>query len=183
MNCRSFLSPSSVISVGSFLNWAAKIRTFLLPANFFTLFLQKICTFFFSRECGRDRQKAHSVDYKTVIQIQLRKCRQRLFFVFHTPLFSSRHSSNKFGSALDLSKRFKKIGHARKHDRNLSTARHQFFSTKREMMFRMTFDAFSMDSSGTYSSLPWKLCPPAKMFGQGSPMKERFAPSVPPRMG
>ena len=42
------------------------------------------------------------------------------------------------------------------------------------MIFRITSEAFSMLSSGTYSSLPWKLCPPAKILGQGSPMKDRF---------
>ena len=39
-----------------------------------------------------------------------------------------------------------------------------------------------MSCAETHSSLEWKLCSPAKMFGVGSPMKESFEPSVPPRM-
>ncbi|MNT91300.1 hypothetical protein D3C72_2323710 [compost metagenome] len=31
--------------------------------------------------------------------------------------------------------------------------------------------------------MPWKLWPPVNRLGQGSPMKERRAPSVPPRIG
>ena len=40
-----------------------------------------------------------------------------------------------------------------------------------------------MFSRGRNSIFPWKLSPPAKIFGQGRPMKDRLAPSVPPRMG
>ena len=50
-------------------------------------------------------------------------------------------------------------------------------------MLMTTSVAFTMDSNGIYSYLPWKLWPPAKIFGQGNPLKERFAPSVPPRIG
>lgn len=44
-------------------------------------------------------------------------------------------------------------------------------------------DIFSIDCTGTYSYLPWKLCPPMHIFGHGIPRKERTVPSVPPRMG
>ena len=57
------------------------------------------------------------------------------------------------------------------------------YSANRPMILSITLLAFSMLSRGTYSSFPWKLCPPAKILGQGSPIKERFAPSVPPRIG
>ena len=36
---------------------------------------------------------------------------------------------------------------------------------------------------GKYSYFPWKFTPPAKMFGQGSPLKLNWEPSVPPRIG
>ena len=42
---------------------------------------------------------------------------------------------------------------------------------------------FSRERTGTYSYFPWKLWPPAHRLGHGSPMKERRAPSVPPRTG
>ena len=57
------------------------------------------------------------------------------------------------------------------------------YSANSVTIFRITFEAASMLSSGTYSNRPWKFSPPAKMFGQGRPLKERLAPSVPPRMG
>ena len=37
--------------------------------------------------------------------------------------------------------------------------------------------------SEQYSNLPWKFMPPVKRLGQGRPMNESRAPSVPPRMG
>ena len=43
-----------------------------------------------------------------------------------------------------------------------------------------TSDAFSKEGMGRNSCGPWKLRPPAKMLGQGSPLNESCAPSVPP---
>ena len=50
-------------------------------------------------------------------------------------------------------------------------------------MFTITSRAFSIDCMGTNSNLPWKFSPPAKMLGQGRPLNESCAPSVPPRIG
>ena len=47
----------------------------------------------------------------------------------------------------------------------------------------MTFIAFSIFWIGTNSYRPWKFRPPAKILGQGKPLKESCAPSVPPRIG
>ena len=57
------------------------------------------------------------------------------------------------------------------------------YSVNKLIIFKITSDAFSMLSNGTYSYFPWKLWPPANIFGHGNPMKLRFAPSVPPRIG
>ena len=43
------------------------------------------------------------------------------------------------------------------------------YSANSVTMFRITFVAANMLSSGTNSILPWKFRPPAKMFGQGGP--------------
>ena len=50
-------------------------------------------------------------------------------------------------------------------------------------MLTITSEAFCIEGMGTNSYRPWKLSPPAKMLGQGSPLNESWAPSVPPRMG
>ncbi len=42
---------------------------------------------------------------------------------------------------------------------------------------------FSREGTGKYSKRPWKLCPPVKILGHGSPISESLAPSVPPRTG
>ena len=47
----------------------------------------------------------------------------------------------------------------------------------------MTCMAFSIDWMETNSYGPWKFTPPAKMLGQGRPLNESCAPSVPPQMG
>ena len=47
----------------------------------------------------------------------------------------------------------------------------------------ITFTAFSIEFKEQYSNLPWKFIPPAKIFGQGNPINESRAPSVPPRIG
>ena len=47
----------------------------------------------------------------------------------------------------------------------------------------ITSTAFCILSTGTYSYFPWKLCPPAKIFGQGKPINDSLEPSVPPRIG
>lgn len=41
----------------------------------------------------------------------------------------------------------------------------------------------SISSTAMYSNLPWKFLPPVQRFGQGRPIKDSLAPSVPPRMG
>jgi len=57
-----------------------------------------------------------------------------------------------------------------------------FFANKR-LISIMTFVAFSILSTETYSNLPWKFSPPVKMFGVGRPLYESCEPSVPPRIG
>src|SRR5699024_7484925 len=39
----------------------------------------------------------------------------------------------------------------------------------------------SISSTQANSFLPWQLYPPVQRFGQGIPIKESLAPSVPPR--
>lgn len=36
---------------------------------------------------------------------------------------------------------------------------------------------FSREGTGKYSKRPWKLCPPVKILGHGSPISESLAPS------
>lgn len=57
------------------------------------------------------------------------------------------------------------------------------FSLTMRAISTITSRAFSIEGMGTNSKRPWKLRPPAKMLGQGSPLKESCAPSVPPRIG
>ena len=47
----------------------------------------------------------------------------------------------------------------------------------------ITCMAFSITCMLTNSYGPWKFTPPAKMLGQGSPLNDSCAPSVPPRIG
>ena len=46
----------------------------------------------------------------------------------------------------------------------------------------MVCTAFSMSWRLTHSSREWNACSPAKIFGQGNPMKDSREPSVPPRI-
>ena len=39
-------------------------------------------------------------------------------------------------------------------------------------IFKITSTAFSIEGTGMYSKRPWKLCPPAKIFGQGNPLND-----------
>ena len=57
-----------------------------------------------------------------------------------------------------------------------------FFATSLHIS-TITSVAFSIEGTGTNSNLPWKFRPPANILGQGSPLNDSCAPSVPPRIG
>ena len=58
-----------------------------------------------------------------------------------------------------------------------------YSSANNDTIFKITLVAASILSKGTNSNFPWKLCPPAKILGQGRPINESLAPSVPPLIG
>jgi hypothetical protein len=40
-------------------------------------------------------------------------------------------------------------------------------------MLTITSADFNKEFKGRYSYGPWKLCPPAKIFGEGKPIKDK----------